>query len=63
MKIAATITDCIQVGMDSWRDVSATKVFDSSEPINDILAWAKTKMPKETPERLFQSLKFSVVEE
>ena len=42
MKIAATISDCHQVGMDEWRDVNVTRVFDSSDSIDSMIAWAKT---------------------
>lgn len=42
MKISATITVCLQVGMDEWRDVNKTKVFHSSDSIDSMIAWAKT---------------------
>ena len=42
MKIAATVTDCVQVGTDQWRDINKTKMFDSSDSIDSIVAWAKT---------------------
>jgi hypothetical protein len=42
MKIAATITDCVQVGQYEYRDVRTTKVFDSSQSIDDIMAWGNS---------------------
>ena len=40
MKIAATVTTCVQVGMEQWRDFKTTAVFDSSASFDDVLAWA-----------------------
>jgi len=34
--------DTIQVGMDEWRDIRTTKVFENTTTINDILIWANT---------------------
>jgi len=42
MKIAVTVTDCIQVGIDQWRDVNKTKIFDSSESVDHMITWAQT---------------------
>ena len=43
MKIAVTVTTCCQVGMDQWRDFNWTRVFDSGETFDAILAWAATR--------------------
>jgi hypothetical protein len=42
MKIAVTITSCVQVGENSFRDVHTTKVFDQSATIEQIDLWAKS---------------------
>jgi hypothetical protein len=55
MKVAATIVHCKQVGMDTWRDIKKTKVFDSSQSIDDMIAWAK----RENPANTFHDIEFS----
>jgi len=40
MKIAATITGAEQVSEDAWNTVRTTKIFNSSDSIDDILKWA-----------------------
>ena len=42
MKIVATVTNCAQIGMDSFRDINESRVFDENRTIRDILAWAET---------------------
>ncbi len=41
-KVAVTVITCIQIGMDTWKDVGTTKVFDQNSSIGDILIWART---------------------
>jgi len=41
MKIAVTVTDYVQVGIDTWKNVGRTKIFDSSDSIDSMLEWAK----------------------
>ena len=40
MKIAATVTICVQVAQERWDDINTTRVFDSSDSIDSILEWA-----------------------
>jgi|JI6StandDraft_1071083.scaffolds.fasta_scaffold584535_2 hypothetical protein len=42
MQVAATILTTKQIGIDTWRDISTTKVFDISASIKDILDWANS---------------------
>lgn len=42
MKIAVMIGNCKQVSQGDYRDVDITKVFDSSDSIDDMLEWAKS---------------------
>jgi len=42
MKIAVTVTDCVQVGIDTWKNVGKTRVFDSSDSIDSMIEWAKS---------------------
>lgn len=45
MKIAATVTKCAQFGVDSFRDIHTTKVFDAETArIRDILTWASKEL-------------------
>jgi len=46
MKIVATVTNCAQVGMDSFRDIHESRVFDENRSIKDILSWAETMTGK-----------------
>lgn len=41
MKIVGTVTQCVQVGVDSWQDFRHSKIFDASSSISDINAFAK----------------------
>jgi len=45
VKIAATITNCVQVGQYEYRDVRITCVFDSSQSIDAMIAWANSTKP------------------
>lgn len=48
MKITATVTDCVQVGVDAFRDIHTSRVFDTSRPIDDVLRWAALTLKKHT---------------
>ncbi len=43
MKIIATITDCVQTGMDEYKDVRTSKEFTEESTIGEIDRWAKSK--------------------
>lgn len=40
-RIAVTYTSCVQVGVESYRDKSITRIFPTHEAIEDIFIWAK----------------------
>lgn len=42
MKIAATYTSYVQVGVDSYRDKHVSKVFLLEDSFFDIFQWAKS---------------------
>lgn len=42
MKIVARIEKLVQIGPDDYRTRPLTKVFDSTAPVDEIIAWAKT---------------------
>lgn len=42
MKFVATITSCIQVGPNDFDTQRYSKVFDYSESMSDVMAWATT---------------------
>ena len=42
MKIAVTVTVCQQIGMETWKDIHTTKVFEENSTIKDIDNWIKT---------------------
>lgn len=44
MKTAITVIDTKQVGMEEYRDVRTTKVFDDSTTILEIKQWIKIKL-------------------
>ena len=41
-KFAATISVCVQIGIDHWKQYHYTRVFYESESVSNVLAWAKT---------------------
>ncbi|MCK9544994.1 MAG: hypothetical protein M0R03_23510 [Novosphingobium sp.] len=41
MKIAATVTDFVQVGIGQYELITRGTVFDSSESLTSILNWAQ----------------------
>jgi hypothetical protein len=40
--IIVTYTDCIQVGFDTSRNKSISKIFYGADPFNDVFTWAKS---------------------
>ena len=46
MKIVATVSNCVQVGMDNFRDINTSRVFDENRTVRDILQWASTETGK-----------------
>lgn len=44
MKTAVTVINTIQTGMDNYKDLKITKVFDDSATLQDIKEWAKASM-------------------
>jgi len=42
MKTAVIVTKCVQIGIDTWRDVSRTKVFDETATLKKIQEWVHT---------------------
>ena len=53
MKTAITVINTIQTGMDSYKDVRTTKVFDDSSTLADIKTWVRnTKKSKLNPENI-----------
>jgi len=47
-KIIATVSGCVQVGTDSYRDVHKSRVFSTNKTIDDILSWARDVSGKPT---------------
>lgn len=41
-KIVVTISNCVQIGEDHFKQVFTSRVFSTSRPVNDLLAWAKS---------------------
>ena len=41
MKTAVTVTTCVQIGIETWRDVCTTKVFDENATLGEIDKWVK----------------------
>jgi hypothetical protein len=39
MKFVATIKGCGQVGENSYQDYAVSKVFEYSQPLNDVMTW------------------------
>lgn len=42
MKTAITVLTTKQIGIETWKDISTTKVFDSSATLQEIINWIKT---------------------
>ena len=59
MKTAVTVTSCVQIGPETWRDVCNTKVFDENATLGEIDKWVKS-IDKTTP---LSAVKFGDVSE
>jgi hypothetical protein len=44
MKTAVTVIETVQTGMDNYKDLKKTKVFDDSTTLLEIKQWAKEAM-------------------
>lgn len=44
MSIIATVSGCVQVGQDSYRDRHISREFDEKRSISDILSWARNEL-------------------
>lgn len=42
MKFVATVVNCVQVSCDEWKTARDSKVFDCSQPFQDVIDWART---------------------
>ena len=40
MKVVATVTNCVQVGMDQFRDRNISRVFNGDKTLQDLIKWA-----------------------
>ncbi len=47
MKIVVTVSDCVQVGMNTFRDINTSRVFNADAKIEDVLHWAKVILKRE----------------
>jgi hypothetical protein len=43
MKTAVTLIETVQTGMDSYKDLRTTKVFEDSVTLLEIKQWIKSK--------------------
>ncbi len=50
MKTAVTVIQTIQTGMDSYKDLKKTKVFEDNATLLEIKQWAKEAMNAEKVE-------------
>ena len=48
MKTAVTVINTIQTGMDNWKDVKTTKVFEDNATLFEIKEWVKGAMKVKT---------------
>ena len=39
MKTAVTVINAVQIGMDEYRDLKTTKIFDDNTTIGEIKDW------------------------
>ena len=45
MKVVGTVTDCVQVGIDSFQNRSYSKIFTMKSTLQDIDDWGKHMFP------------------
>ena len=41
MKFVATVVNCVQVSCDDFKTCRDSKVFDYSQPFQDVIDWAE----------------------
>ncbi len=41
MNIVVTITRCVQIGENEFKDVSISKVFNCDLPLTEMMSWAR----------------------
>lgn len=65
MKTAVTVTKCVQTGIDSYKDVKKTKVFDDDACLFSIKLWIHDTMESNIPasEISLSTVEFSDVTE
>ena len=65
MKTAVTVTKVIQTGIDTYKDLKVTKVFDDNITLLQIKLWAKITMEDKGSAKHISlgSLEFSDVED
>jgi len=59
MKTAVIVTTCVQIGIETYRDVCITKVFDENATLGEIDKWVKS-IDKTTP---LSAAKFGDIDE
>lgn len=42
LEIAVTVTTCKQIGIETWRDINTTKVFNQNSTLKEIDDWVKS---------------------
>lgn len=42
MKTAVTVTTCVQIGIETWRDICTTMIFDENSTLGEIDEWVKS---------------------
>jgi hypothetical protein len=62
MKIAATLSKCIQTSSDGYTTFWDTKIFDTSCTFDEIIQWYKAKHGPSTKFHI-SDVQFSMVEE
>lgn len=48
MAIVVTVTDCKQVGMNAYRDIHTSRIFEPHRTIDDMLSWARATLGKDS---------------
>lgn len=49
MKTGITVTELVQTGMDSWKDLKMTKGFDDNATLLEIKQWIKMAREDKRP--------------
>ncbi len=59
-KIVVTISDTVQIGIDTWKQKNVSKIFSQTDSIEKMLEWAK-KNGFKNPD--ISDLNFSLLED